>query len=80
MTLIHVINSKRVNYERRLNMSYSSLNRPFIFHSSVVQPIMSGLWLAYDNSRLAMALGQAPLKVIDKFIHGRRSPLYDRPG
>ena len=47
-------------------------------HSSVVQPTMSGLWLAYDNRRLAMASGQAPsnqTEVIDKFIHRRRSPL-----
>ena len=40
-----------------------------------VQPTMSGLWLAYDNSCLAMASGQArsnQTEVIDKFIHRRR--------
>ena len=53
------------------------VNRHYIYiHSPAAQPTMSGLWLAYDNSRWAMASGQPTLnrtEVVDKFIHGRQS-------
>ena len=53
-----------------------SLNRPIYIHSSVVQPTMSGLWLAYHYYRLGMASGLAAIdhtEVIGKFIHSLRS-------
>ena len=79
MTPLDVINSKRVNYERRLKVSFSFAKYAIYIHSSAVQPTMSGLLLAYDDSRLAMASGQAPSNQTELIIEPVDSISRDDP-